>query len=63
LAQLFYPAANTRASRHFQEPAWETDDQELRRKEMTKLLLWEGYTAQYPNRCYSYSQYCARYRQ
>jgi transposase len=30
---------------------------------MTKQLLWEEYTAQYPNRCYSYSQYCERYRQ
>lgn len=63
LAQLFYPSADTRASHRFQEPAWETVHQELRRKEMTKLLLWEEYTAQYPNRCYSYPQYCARYRQ
>ena len=63
LAQLFYPNADTRPSDRFQEPDWETVHQELRRKEMTKLLLWEEYTAQYPNRCYSYPQYCARYRQ
>jgi len=25
-------------------------------------LLWEEYTARYPNRCYNYSQYCDRYR-
>mgnify|MGYP001029982126 CR=1 FL=1 len=63
LAQLFYPHAKTHTSGRFQEPDWETVHQELRRKEMTKLLLWEEYTAQYPNRCYSYPQYCARYRQ
>lgn len=28
---------------------------------MTKQLLWEEYTQQYPNRCYSYSQFCDRY--
>lgn len=63
LAQLFYPGADTRVSRQFQEPDWEKVHQELRRKDMTKLLLWEEYTAQFPNRCYSYPQYCARYRQ
>lgn len=26
------------------------------------LLLWEDYTQRYPNRCYSYSQFCDRYR-
>ena len=29
---------------------------------MTKQLLWEEYIEQYPNRCYSYSQFCERYR-
>ena len=29
---------------------------------MTLQLLWEEYTQQYPNRCYSYSQFCDRYR-
>ncbi|MBR9793030.1 MAG: hypothetical protein GYB58_14890 [Gammaproteobacteria bacterium] len=28
---------------------------------MTKLLLWKEYTLQYPNRCYSHSQFCDRY--
>jgi transposase len=28
---------------------------------MTKQLLWEEYTRQYPNRCDSYSQFCDRY--
>jgi transposase len=34
----------------------------LKRKGVTKQLLWEEYTEQYPNRCYSYSQFCDRYR-
>ena len=62
LARLFYPEADTRASRRFQVPDWAVVHQELKRKGMTKQLLWEEYTEQYPNRCYSYSQFCDRYR-
>ena len=43
-------------------PAWSTIHQELKRKGVTLQLLWEEYTQQYPNRCYSYSQFCDRYR-
>ncbi|MDP7597107.1 MAG: hypothetical protein QGI68_16310, partial [Pseudomonadales bacterium] len=32
------------------------------RKGITKLLLWEEYSEQYPNRCYSYSRFCEKYR-
>ena len=62
LDQLFYPAADTRASSRYQVPEWPVIHQELKRKEMTKQLLWEEYVQQYPNRCYSYSQFCDRYR-
>ena len=34
---------------------------ELKRKGMTKLLLWEEYASQYQERAYSYSQYCEYY--
>lgn len=61
LAKLFYPAADTKASARYQIPDWAAVHQELKRKGMTKQLLWEEYTQQYPNRCYSYSQYCDRY--
>ena len=61
LAQLFYPDADTRSSRRFQVPDWSVIHQELKRKGMTKQLLWEEYTQQYPNRSYSYSQFCDRY--
>ena len=62
LAVLFYPRADTQVSRRYQVPDWETVHQELKRRPMTKQLLWEEYTQRYPNRCYSYSQFCDRYR-
>jgi transposase len=62
LARLFYPDADTRTSSRFQMPDWPSIHQELKHKGMTKLLLWEEYTRQYPNRCLSYSQFCDRYR-
>lgn len=62
LDQLFYPAADTRASSRFQIPEWPAIHQELKRKDMTKQLLWEEYVQHYPSRSYSYSQFCDRYR-
>jgi transposase len=62
LARLFYPEADTRASSRFEVPDWSVIHQALKAKGMTKQLLWEEYTEQYPNRCYSYSQFCDRYR-
>lgn len=61
LAQLFYPAAKAGGGR-FELPDWALLHQELKRPGMTKLLAWEEYTARFPNRCYSYSQFCERYR-
>lgn len=63
LASLLYPGADATVSARYQVPDWVQVHQELKRKGMTKQLLWEEYTARYPNRCYSYSQYCDRYRQ
>ena len=62
LAQLFYPTSDTRASNTFQLPDWVEVHQELRRKDVTKHLLWEEYTQSYPNRSYSYPQYCFLYQ-
>ena len=62
LARLFYPGADTSLTTRHVVPDWAIAHQELRRKGVTKQLLWEEYTQQYPNRCYSYSQYCDRYR-
>ncbi len=62
LAKLFYPGADTRAASRFQVPDWPTIYRELKRSHVTKQLLWEEYTQRYPNRSYSYSQFCDRYR-
>ena len=62
LAAMFYPGSDPTSSVRYQQPDWATVHQELKRKGVTKQLLWEEYTAQYPNRCYSYSQYCDRFR-
>jgi transposase len=61
LARLFYPGADTHVSTRYQVPDWSAIHQELKRKGVTKQLLWEEYTQQYPNHCYSYSQFCERY--
>ncbi len=61
LASKFYPKADTRVSARFHIPDWALMHQELKRKGMTKVLLWEEYSAQFPNRCYGYSQFCDRY--
>ena len=61
LALKFYPGADAQLSSKFQQPIWVEVHQELKKKGVTKQLLWEEYTQQFPNRCYSYSQYCARY--
>lgn len=61
LASQFYPRADTRPSQRFEMPDWPQIRKELTGKGITKNLLWEEYTQQYPNRCYSYSQFCERY--
>lgn len=62
LARLFYPDSDNRASKPLQLPDWVDVHQELRRKGVTKHLLWEEYSQQYPNRSYSYPQYCFLYQ-
>jgi len=61
LIQQFYPTPTTRQSSKFQLPDWVDLYQELKRKGTTKYLLWEEYCQQYPDRHYSYSQYCILY--
>ena len=61
LARLFYPGADTRVTARHQIPDWPAIHQELKHKGITKQLLWEEYSQHYPNRCYSYSQFCDRY--
>jgi len=61
LALHFYPEADVTKSSPFQLPDWVEVHQELKRKGVTKHLLWEEYTQAYPNRSYSYPQYCFLY--
>jgi len=62
LARLIYPGSDVRVSSQFQLPDWTEVLQELKRKSVTKHLLWEEYTQAYPNRSYSYAQYCFLYQ-
>ena len=58
LASRFYPESDTRMSGQRQLPDWAEVSQELKNQGVTKHLLWEEYTQQFPNRSYSYPQYC-----
>ena len=56
------PGSDTRVSTRLQLPDWSEVCRELKSKGLTKLLLWEEYSQQYPNRSYSYAQYCYLYQ-
>lgn len=43
-------------------PDFSVVHQELKRKGMTKLLLWQEYHAAHPETAYGYTQFCAHYR-
>ena len=62
LARLFYPDAQSSPSGRLQSPEWRDVHQEFKRKGVTLRLLWEEYTARYPNHSYSYSRFCDRYQ-
>ncbi|RDH91348.1 MAG: hypothetical protein DIZ79_06390 [endosymbiont of Lamellibrachia luymesi] len=61
LANAIYPESDTRTSGSLQLPDWKDVYKELHFKHVTKHLLWEEYAQQYPNRSYSYPQYCHLY--
>ncbi len=62
LATQIYPTADTASSSKKVVPDWLEVTRELKQKGMTKQLLWEEYIQQYPNRSFSYPQYCLLYR-
>ncbi len=62
LATKIYPQADAVKSSNKVLPDWTEIYRELKRKGMTKQLLWEEYTQQYPNSSFSYAQYCRLYR-
>ena len=63
LAKLFYPGSDSSLSSRLHAPDWGKVKQELSAQGVTLQLLWEEYTRDYPNRCYSYSHFCALYQE
>lgn len=63
LGRLLFPTQPLTGQRRFSEPDFPTVHQELKRKGVTKQLLWQEYREQYPENGYSYAQFCHRYLQ
>lgn len=63
LQQLFFPQVVSTSRAGWVEPDWTQVHLELRRKGVTRQLLWEEYAEQYGDNAYSYAQYCHRYTQ
>jgi transposase len=49
-------------SPHKAQPDFAQIHRELKRKGMTKLLLWQEYQAEYPETAYGYTQFCSHYQ-
>lgn len=62
LEALFYPSTTHATVRKFEQPDFSLMHRELKRKGMTKQLLWEEYKQQCSGVPYKYSQFCERYR-
>ncbi|MDA1372930.1 MAG: IS21 family transposase [Proteobacteria bacterium] len=62
LGRLLFPTQATTGQRRFVEPDFLLAHQELKRKFVTKQLLWQEYRQQHPDDGYSYAQYCHRFR-
>ena len=62
LGRLLFPTQALTGQRRFAEPDYPTVHQELKRKGVTKQLLWQEYRQQHPDDGYSYAQFCHRYR-
>jgi transposase len=63
LEQLLFPVVDNAGIRNRASPPdWSLVHQELRRKGVTLMLLWQEYKERHPDG-YQYSQFCNRYRQ
>jgi len=58
---LLYPPSGKERPGGQVAPEWDEVARELRRKGVTKRLLWEEYQEDYGPRAYSYSRYCELY--
>jgi transposase len=61
LGRLLFPSQPATGQRRFTEPDFPSVHQELKRKGLTKQLLWQEYRQQHPGDGYSYAQFCHRY--
>ncbi|MEJ2063607.1 MAG: hypothetical protein P8X74_10090, partial [Reinekea sp.] len=57
LVRLLFPSQAPTGQRRFSEPDYPAIHQELKRKGVTKLLLWEEYRQQHSRDGYSYAQF------
>lgn len=62
LEQLLFPEQITATRGNFVEPDYAAMHEELKKKGVTKQLLWEEYKQIHKDNGYQYSQYCQRYR-
>jgi len=62
LGRKLFPTQAVTGQRRFVEPDFPAVCQELKRKGVTKLLLWQEYRQCHPDDGYSYAQFCHRYR-
>ena len=58
---LLYPSPGEVRPGAQDTPDWDEVAKELRRKGVTKQLLWEEYQEDHGDRAYSYSRYCELY--
>ena len=63
LGRLLFPTQPRTGRRRFTDPDYVWINQELKRKGVTKQLLWQEYRQQHPGDGYSYAQFCHRYRE
>ena len=61
LGRLLFPTQPLTGQRRFTEPDFPGIHQELKRKGVTKQLLWQEYRQAHPDDGYSYAQFCHRY--
>ncbi len=61
IGRLLFPSQPLTGQRRFQEPDFSDIHTELKKKGVTRFLLWQEYREQYPEDGYSYAQFCHRY--
>jgi transposase len=61
LGRMLFPTQPLTGQRRFAEPDYVKVHQELKRKGVTRHLLWQEYRQQHSDDGYSYAQFCHRY--